>query len=85
NAGWNVTGSSANSANIGPNGKLDVKGSNNNLTVSQTGKDQDAVLEIALADDLNVDSVTAGNTVVNGDGLSFTDTNGKATGPSIAS
>ncbi|MCL6236937.1 hypothetical protein M5F66_01030, partial [Acinetobacter sp. ANC 5033] len=37
NAGWNVTGSSANSANIGPNGKLDVKGSNNNLTVSQTG------------------------------------------------
>lgn len=26
NAGWNVTGSGANSANIGPKGKLDVKG-----------------------------------------------------------
>nr|WP_171406561.1 YadA-like family protein [Acinetobacter cumulans] len=83
NAGWNVTGSGANSANIGPNGKLDVVG-DRNITVAQTGTDQDAKLEINLSKDLQVDSITAGNTVLNKDGLSFTTVAGAPNGPSIS-
>ena len=79
NAGWNVTGSGANSANIGPKGKLDVKGSNSNLKVSQTGTDQDAVLEIALSDNLKVDSLTAGNSTLSTDGLKVKDAAGNTT------
>jgi autotransporter adhesin len=78
-AGWNVTGTGKNSANIGPNGKLDVKGTNSNLQVSQTGQDQDAVLEIALSDNLKVDSITAGNSTLNTDGLQLKDIAGNTT------
>ncbi|MBI1452564.1 YadA-like family protein [Acinetobacter sp. FL51] len=78
-AGWNVTGTGTNSANIGPNGKLDVKGTNSNLQVSQTGQDQDAVLEIALSDNLKVDSIIAGNSTLNTDGLQLKDIAGNTT------
>ena len=82
NAGWNVTGSGVNSANIGPNGKLDVVG-DRNISVAQTGTDQDAKLEINLSKDLQVDSITAGNYILNKNGLSFVNNGGSAVGPSI--
>ncbi|MDM1765678.1 hypothetical protein HX132_16160, partial [Acinetobacter sp. 226-4] len=77
NAGWNVTGTGKNSANIGPNGKLDVAGTNSNITVSQTGTDDDAKLEIALADNLDVTSVKAGDSTLDTTGLTV----GAAAGP----
>lgn len=77
-AGWNVTGSGEDTANIGPNGKLDVVG-DNNISVEQTGTDQDAQLAITLSKDLKVDSLTAGNSVVTTEGLSVKNAAGTAT------
>ncbi|KAF1727550.1 YadA-like family protein [Pseudoxanthomonas japonensis] len=71
NAGWNATDAAGNTANIGPGGTVRFQG-DANLAVSQTGADDDGVVEIALNRDLDVDSVTAGNTVVDDSGLTIT-------------
>ena len=76
-AGWNVTGSGEDTANIGPNGKLDVVG-DNNISVEQTGTDQDAQLAITLSKNLKVDSLTAGNSAVTTEGLSVKNAAGTA-------
>lgn len=47
--------------------------------MSQTGTDQDAVLEIALSDNLKVDSLTAGNSTLSTDGLRVKDAAGNTT------
>ena len=71
NAGWNATDTAGNTANIGPGGTVRFQG-DANLAVAQTGADDDGVVEIALNRDLDVDSVTAGNTVVDDSGLTIT-------------
>ncbi|NCT71756.1 MAG: hypothetical protein GXC75_12510 [Xanthomonadaceae bacterium] len=71
NAGWNATDAAGNTANIGPGGTVRFQG-DANLAVAQTGADDDGVVEIALNRDLDVDSVTAGNTVVDDSGLTIT-------------
>ena len=73
-AGWNLTGSGDDQVNIGPNGSVDFQG-DQNITVAQTGEDQDGVIEITLNRDLDVDSVTAGDT--------FIDTTGVAIGTDV--
>ncbi|HZW17309.1 MAG TPA: hypothetical protein VFF71_00705 [Luteimonas sp.] len=78
NAGWNLTGSGADEVNIGPNGAVDFQG-DTNITVAQTGVDQDGVIEVTLNRDLDVDSVTAGDTVLDTDGLAVTDAAGNTT------
>src|SRR5699024_249513 len=59
-AGWNVYDSDGNHNNIGPNGKVTFNG-DSNLTVTESGNDDDAEVAITLNDDIDVDSVTAGN------------------------
>ncbi|PZQ27401.1 MAG: hypothetical protein DI562_13455, partial [Stenotrophomonas acidaminiphila] len=71
NAGWNATDTAGNTANIGPGGTVRFQG-DANLAVSQTGADDDGVVDITLNRDLDVDSVTAGNTVVDDSGLTIT-------------
>ncbi|MFT0773649.1 hypothetical protein LEM72_13705, partial [Psychrobacter aquimaris] len=72
NAGWNVSGSGANEANIGPNGKVDFVG-DSNITVAQTGVDDDGKIGITLNPDLDVDSVKTGNSTLDNSGLFVTD------------
>src|SRR5690606_32525093 len=73
-AGWNLTGEGANEVNIGPNGAVDFQG-DANIGVAQTGVDQDGVIAITLNRDLDLDSVTAGDT--------FIDTTGVAIGADV--
>ncbi|WP_299236726.1 YadA-like family protein [uncultured Halomonas sp.] len=78
NAGWNLTGSGVDEVNIGPDGVVDFQG-DGNISVAQTGADDDGQIDITLNPDLNVDSVTAGDSVLDTDGLAVTDTNGNQT------
>ncbi|MEN1926062.1 ESPR-type extended signal peptide-containing protein [Luteimonas sp. MJ293] len=71
-AGWNLSGSGAGEVNIGPNGSVDFQG-DQNISVAQTGADQDGVIELTLNRDLDVDSVTAGDTVVDDTGVAVGD------------
>ncbi|BFM35642.1 hypothetical protein PT23B2_15780 [Acinetobacter towneri] len=69
-------GSTANNYKLGDT--INVKG-DSNVTSTTTA---DGV-QLALAKDITVDSLTAGDTVLNQDGLSFVDATNQATGPSI--
>ncbi|MDE4083451.1 hypothetical protein PWO89_22830, partial [Enterobacter sp. A-8] len=77
NAGWNVTDAAGNAANIGPAGEVKFTSADGNLAVAQTGADDAGVISLTLNRDLDLDSVTAGNSVLNTDGLTI------ANGPSI--
>ncbi|XKF17019.1 YadA-like family protein [Halomonas sp. BLK-85] len=85
NAGWNLSGSGENSVNIGPDGTVDFRG-DNNITVTQTGEDQDGRIEVALNDSITLGEgeeavtldgdngrVSVGDTLMNGDGVSVGD------------
>lgn len=75
-AGWNATDAAGNTANIGPGGTVLFEG-DANIAVSQTGTDDDGVVQITLNRDLDVDSVTAGGAVLDTAGLTI------AGGPSV--
>src|SRR5699024_5139242 len=60
NSGWTVADASGNSNNIGPNGQVTFDG-DDNVTVSESGDDDDARVQVALNDDINVVSVTTGD------------------------
>ncbi|MBF7053369.1 hypothetical protein IOC61_08515, partial [Halomonas sp. KAO] len=69
NTGWNVADTNGNSHNIGPNGKVTFEG-DSNVTVTESGVDDDANVQVALNDDITVDSVkadsvTTGNSTLN--------------------
>ena len=66
-AGWNVT-DGTNTANIGPDGIVTFSG-DSNVTVTQSGSDDDGAIGITLNPALDVDSVTTGNTTIDNDGL----------------
>ena len=57
NAGWNVTDAKGNSSNIGPNGAVKFTG-DDNISVAQTGSDNNGQVEVTLNKDLNVNSIT---------------------------
>src|SRR5690606_2162703 len=78
NAGWNVADANGNTNNVGPNGKVTFNG-DSNLTVTESGEDDDAAITVALNRDLNLDSVTTGNSVLNTDGLTVKDAAGNST------
>ena len=77
NAGWNVT-DGTNEANIGPDGDVTFSG-DANIDVAQSGVDDDGQIDITLAPDLNVDSVTTGDSVLDTDGLAIDDGAGNVT------
>src|SRR5690554_2451972 len=78
NAGWNVADANGNSHNIGPNGKVTFEG-DSNVTVTESGVDDDAKVQVALNDDITLDSVTTGNSRLDTDGLTVDDGAGNVT------
>ncbi len=71
NAGWNVTDTGGNSVNIGPNGQVTFVG-DKNITVEQTGTDDDGQLEVKLNKDIDLGadgSLKTGDTVINNAGV----------------
>ncbi|WP_208975138.1 hypothetical protein, partial [Pusillimonas noertemannii] len=80
-SGWTVTDAAGNDANIGPNGVVTFEG-DDNITVTQTGEDQDGVVEITLNENINLGadgSVAIGDTTLDNDGLTIDDGDGNVT------
>lgn len=57
-AGWHVTDANGNTSNIGPNGKVAFVG-DSNISVQQTGQDNQGRIEVKLNDNIAVQSITA--------------------------
>ncbi|ALN62619.1 hemagglutinin family protein [Lysobacter antibioticus] len=70
NAGFNVSAQGANSTNVAPGQTIDLNNTDGNIVVSKTGADDNVSFE--LADDITVNSVTAGATTLNSTGLTIT-------------
>ncbi len=73
-AGWNLTAQGANKTNVAPNATVDLNNTDGNIVISKTTANNDVTFN--LAKDLNVDTVkanslTAGNTTINNDGLTI--------------
>ena len=70
---WTLTASGAGStaAAIGQNGQVAFSG-DDNITVRQTGRNGSAQIEVALSPNLDVNSVTVGNSQLRSDGLRIT-------------
>src|SRR5690606_24142304 len=71
-AGWTLSdGNPDRDVNIGPEGKATFTG-DSNITVNQTGTDQNGQIQVALNKDIDLGadgSLTIGNTVVDNDGV----------------
>ncbi|MBE0465140.1 MAG: ESPR-type extended signal peptide-containing protein [Halomonadaceae bacterium] len=74
NAGWNISAGDGSSENVAPGDSVDFSG-DSNINVSRTG----ANLTFSLADEINVDRITAGSAAFGSNGLTITD------GPSVTS
>ncbi|HID4047919.1 TPA: YadA-like family protein [Pluralibacter gergoviae] len=77
NSGWTVKAQSGSDAKIANNGSVQFTGADDNIKVTQTGKDNNGVVQIALSNDLKVgsvtaDTLTAGSTTVNNGGVTIT-------------
>jgi autotransporter adhesin len=72
-AGWNISAQGANATNVADGSAtgstVDFKSSDGNVVVSKDTASND--IDFALADDITVDSVTAGNTTVDTNGVSI--------------
>lgn len=67
--GWHITAQGANSTNVAPNGKVDLNNTDGNIQVTKTTTNNDVTFN--LNPDVKVNSVTAGNTVLNNAGLTI--------------
>ncbi|MFA5703718.1 MAG: YadA-like family protein [Advenella sp.] len=74
NKGWNVTtnADTATSENVAPGETVDFDNTDDNIVIGQTGTN----LTFDLAKKIKVDSVNAGGTIINSNGLSFVGTDG---------
>jgi autotransporter adhesin len=77
NAGFNVSAQGANATNVAPGQTVDLNNTDGNIVVSKTGADDNVSFD--LADDITVNSVTAGNSRLDNTGLVITG------GPSVTS
>jgi autotransporter adhesin len=77
NAGFNVSAQGANATNVAPGQTVDLNNTDGNIIVSKTGTDDNVSFE--LADDITVNSVAAGNSKLDNNGLVITG------GPSVTS
>ena len=69
NKGWNLTANGTNSSNVKPGDTVDLKNTDKNIDITKDGHN----VTFNLAKDINVDSVTAGDTVMNNDGVKVGD------------
>ncbi|KRB07991.1 hypothetical protein ASD86_09335 [Lysobacter sp. Root690] len=70
NAGFNVSAQGANSSNVAPGQTVDLNNTDGNIVVSKTGADDNVSFD--LADDITINSVTAGNSRLDNTGLTIT-------------
>ncbi|WND80453.1 ESPR-type extended signal peptide-containing protein [Lysobacter capsici] len=70
NAGFNVSAQGANASNVAPGQTVDLNNADGNIVVSKTGADDNVSFD--LADDITVNSVTAGNSRLDNTGLVIT-------------
>ena len=69
NKGWNLTANGTNSSNVKPGDTVDLKNTDKNINITKDGHN----VTFNLAKDIKVDSVTAGDTVMNNDGVKVGD------------
>jgi len=69
NKGWNLTANGTNSSNVKPGDTVDLKNTDKNIDITKDGHN----VTFNLAKDIKVDSVTAGDTVMNNDGVKVGD------------
>ncbi|HSX65473.1 MAG TPA: YadA-like family protein, partial [Pseudoxanthomonas sp.] len=69
NTGWNISAEGANASNVAPGEVVDLNNSDGNIVVSKDATSDNVTFD--LADDITVDSVTAGGTVLNNNGLTI--------------
>ncbi len=69
NKGWNLTANGADSSNVKPGDTVDLNNTDGNINITKKGND----VTFNLAKDIKVDSVTAGDTVMNNDGVKVGD------------
>ena len=69
NKGWNLTANGADSSNVKPGDMVDLNNTDGNINITKKGND----VTFNLAKDIKVDSVTAGDTVMNNDGVKVGD------------
>ena len=69
NKGWNLTANGADSSNVKPGDTVDLNNTDGNINITKKGNN----VTFNLAKDIKVDSVTAGDTVMNNDGVKVGD------------
>ncbi|MDQ6578838.1 MAG: adhesin, partial [Haemophilus parainfluenzae] len=69
NKGWNLTANGTNSSNVKPGDTVDLNNTDENINITKDGHN----VTFNLAKDIKVDSVTAGDTVMNNDGVKVGD------------
>ena len=69
NKGWNLTANGADSSNVKPGDTVDLNNEDKNINITKNGHN----VTFNLAKDIKVDSVTAGDTVMNNDGVKVGD------------
>ncbi|OSI36520.1 hypothetical protein BV913_01980 [Neisseria dumasiana] len=75
NAGWDLTANGSGRSKVAPGASVDLKNTDNNIVVSKADDSNDVTFN--LAENLNIRSVTAGDSVLSSDGLAINN------GPSI--
>ncbi|MCU4413959.1 YadA-like family protein [Acinetobacter sp. WU_MDCI_Axc73] len=68
NKGWTVSTNGQNASQVKPTDTVDFSNNDGNIQVNNTGNN----ITVDLAKDIQVDSVTAGNTTLNNNGLTIT-------------
>ncbi len=71
NKGWNLTANGENSSNVAPGETVDLNNADGNIVITKNATDDNVTFN--LAKNIKVDSVTAGNTVMNNDGVKVGD------------
>ena len=69
NKGWNLTANGNDSSNVKPGDTVDLKNTDKNINITKDGHN----VTFNLAKNIKVDSVTAGDTVMNNDGVKVGD------------
>ena len=69
NKGWNLTANGKDSSNVKPGDIVDLNNTDKNINITKDGHN----VTFNLAKDINVDSVTAGDTLMNNDGVKVGD------------
>src|SRR5690606_6532440 len=72
NRGWNISAQGENGTNVAPGGSVDLNNSDDNIVITKADDSNDVTFD--LADDLGIgNSISVGDTVINGTGVAIGD------------